>query len=134
MDVKSAWHTTSKTGLYNPMTLLKNCTDFRAEVVYVTRAYLTRHGVGELEGEVRKDCISPDMHDATNVPNEFQGALRYGYAEEHTQRSRIAEDWAAAENDPRFEKSLAVTHRNEFPEYRTLSRYYSDSPFWVKER
>lgn len=134
MDVKSEWHTTSKTGLFNPYAMLKEKSDYSAEVIYVTRAYLTRHGVGELEGEVGKKAINADMHDATNVPNEFQGSLRYGYAEEAEQRSRIAEDWSLIGNDRRFEQSIAVTHLNEFPEYRSYSRYYSDNPFLVRER
>ena len=133
-DVKSQWHTTSKTGLANPYSLLKDKTDFMAEVIYVTRAYLTRHGVGELEGEVRKQDINVKMHDATNVPNEFQGSLRYGYAEKREQNLRIAEDWAMVEIDSHFEKSIAVTHLNEFPEMREIGRYVSDSPYSVRER
>ena len=83
---------------------------------------------------MKKQEINAAMHDRTNVPNEFQGTLRYGYAGEAEQRRRIAEDWALAEANPRFEMSLALTHLNEFPENRTPARYVSDSPYLVKER
>ena len=133
-DVPSEWHTTSKTGLANPFRMLKDRRDFSAEVVYVTRSYLTRHGVGRLEGEVRKKDINPAMRDATNVPNEFQGSLRYGYPEDEEQRQRIAGDWKIAEGRGNFEKSIATTHCNEFPDMKNDSRYYSDSPFSLRER
>jgi len=45
------------------------------EVIYVSRAYITRHGAGPLEGEVDSiDYIIID--DKTNTQNEFQGKLR----------------------------------------------------------
>ena len=71
-DVPYAWHTTSKTGLANPVRLLRGRGDCAAEVVYVTRAYLTRHGVGRLEEEVAKRAINASMHDRTIVPTSFR--------------------------------------------------------------
>lgn len=133
-DVPYEWHTTSKTGLANPVRMLRDRADCSAEVIYVTRSYLTRHGVGRLEEEVRKKDINAAMHDRTNVPNEFQGSLRYGFLQDAEQRQRIAEDWAAVEGMPHFEKSIAVTHCNEFPEVRCASRYFSDDPFSLRER
>ena len=124
-DVPYEWHTTSKTGLANPFNLLKDRGDFSAEVVYVTRSYLTRHGVGRLEEEVRKKDINPAMHDATNVPNEFQGTLRYGYLDDAEQRQRIADDWKLAEGRRQFERSIATTHCNEFRDVRNDSRYFN---------
>ncbi len=134
MDVPYEWHTTSKTGLANPGAMLKEKKDFAAEVVYVTRSYLTRHGVGRLEEEVRKADINAGMHDRTNVPNEFQGTLRYGYLEDAEQRQRIADDWATVAGDARFTQSIATTHCNEFQEVRNSSRYYSEDPYTLKER
>ena len=132
-DVPYEWHTTSKTGLANPVRMLSG-RDFHAEVVYVTRSYLTRHGVGRLEEEVRKQDVNADMHDATNVPNEFQGTLRYGYVHDSEQRARIAEDWKLTGGSARFAQSIATTHCNEFPELKSCSRYYSDDPYTLRER
>lgn len=48
------------------------------EVCYVTRSYMTRHGVGPLPTECKKEEINSDIEDLTNVPNPFQDTLRYG--------------------------------------------------------
>ena len=133
-DVPYEWHTTSKTGLANPARMLRDKGECASEVIYVTRSYLTRHGVGRLEEEVRKKDINAAMHDRTNVPNEFQGSLRYGYLQDAEQRQRIEEDWATVAGLPNFEKSIAVTHCNEFPELRSASRYFSDNPYSLRER
>ena len=108
--------------------------DFNAEVCYTTRSYLTRHGLGPMESEVEKRHINSDMIDRTNVPNEFQGNLRYGYYNDVEQKQRIAKDWLIVENDKRFTQAIATTHCNEFQEVRNYSKYYSDSPFAVKKR
>lgn len=134
MDVNNNWHTTSKTGLTNPVELLKDKKDFKAEVCYVTRSYLTRHGVGPLEEAVKKSEINADMQDKTNVPNEFQGALRYGYLEDKEQTKRIETDWALVENDFRFKKEMAITHCNEFEDLYQKAKYCSFNPFTVLNR
>ena len=70
--------TPSHTGLHNPYLILEDLgVSCPVEVCYVTRTYLTRHGAGRLDGECEKKEINPDMVDQTNVPNPFQGTLRY---------------------------------------------------------
>ncbi len=51
--------------------------DCELEVLYVTRSYVTRHGMGRLDYECTKEEINPHMVDKTNVPNPWQDALRY---------------------------------------------------------
>lgn len=128
------WHTTSNTGLQNPYALLKDKDDYNAEVCYVTRSYLTRHGLGPLEESVHKNEINSEMHDETNVHNDFQGSLRYGYLELEEQKARIENDWKRIGGNPLFTKSLVVTHCNEFDCEFDNSKYYSDNKFEVKER
>lgn len=128
------WHTTSNTGLQNPYSLLKDKDNYNAEVCYVTRSYLTRHGKGPLEEHVRKDEINSTMVDRTNVHNEFQGSLRYGYLELADQKARIENDWSRISGDSHFSKSLVVTHCNEFNCEFDDSKYYSDNKFEVKVR
>ncbi len=75
--------TPSHTGLYNITCFwerygLKEWMG-QAEVGYVTRAYVTRHGVGRLDFECAKEEINADMIDLTNVANPWQDALRYAY-------------------------------------------------------
>lgn len=128
------WHTTSHTGLDNPIALLGDRKDFTAEVCYVTRAYETRHGLGHMSDEIQKEKINEKMLDRTNVFNEYQGNFRYGYLNDKEMFARINKDWAKVEGDNRFSKALTVTHCNEFPEGVIESKYYSDNPFEVKER
>lgn len=128
------WHTTSNTGLQNPYSLLKDKDNYNAEVCYVTRSYLTRHGVGPLEENVHKNEINSTMHDATNVHNEFQGSLRYGYLEKLEQEIRINNDWNRINNDKHFTKSMVITHCNEFDSGFDNSKYYSDDKYSIKMR
>ncbi len=76
--------TASNTGLQNVENLLEELeqSEHRAapcplEVIYVSRTYVTRHGAGRLDHECAKEEINPQMEDRTNVPNPWQGALRY---------------------------------------------------------
>ncbi len=77
LDENHEWFphvTRSKTGLTNVIDILKQLPYAnKVEVTYMTRAYLTRHGAGPLPNE------DTDMHfeDKTNLPNTWQGKLRY---------------------------------------------------------
>lgn len=124
------WHTTSFTNIKNPFDMLRGKEDFSAEVCYVTRSYATRHGLGFMENEVSKKEINNDMIDQTNVPNEFQGTLRYGCPECRT-LSRIETDFRLVSKDSRFTQSLAVTHCNEFENIFNNAAYISNNPFSV---
>ena len=125
------WHTTSNTGILNPYTMLKDKEDFDAEVCYVSRSYATRHGIGDMGNEAPKAEINADMHDRTNVKNEFQGELRYGYPEDPQMIARINKDIKVFSNDTRFNKSLAITHCNEFPNFNQDALYLSNNPYSV---
>ncbi len=64
--------TRSKTGLENVAFLCHRYGIDALKVIYVTRTYLTRHGAGPLSGE-----CGWHFHDSTNVPNPYQGELRF---------------------------------------------------------
>ena len=131
MDVDNDWHTTSKTGLVNPYNMLNDKEDFTAEVCYVSRSYLTRHGVGPMEERAKKVEINADMEDKTNLHNEFQGSLTFGYLTDTDQKKRIETDWALVSADKRFVKSMALTHCNEFEDTYKQSNYMSYNPYNV---
>lgn len=67
--------THSKTGLHNVLRIADAESIRELEVIYVTRAYLTRHGAGPFPRE--QTTLSYD--DPTNVPNTWQGSLRFGH-------------------------------------------------------
>ena len=106
--------TPSNTGLTNPVNMIKdkNVTDI--EVCYVTRTYMTRHGAGRFDSECSKNEINPNIVDLTNVPNEFQGTLRYGKLDLNDLKSRIEKDFDSNNNGLNIKKSLAITHLNEY--------------------
>ena len=45
--------------------------------VYITRAYATRHGAGELRHEGEFITADGNLIDTTNVPNDWQGRIRF---------------------------------------------------------
>ena len=106
--------TPSNTGITNPVNMIKdkNVTDI--EACYATRTYMTRHGAGRFDSECSKDEINPNMVDLTNVPNEFQGTLRYGKLDLNDLKNRIEKDFDSNRNGLNIKKSLAITHINEY--------------------
>jgi adenylosuccinate synthase len=86
--------TRSRTGLHNVMEIL-NESDLAAGQIlsayYVTRPYLTRHGPGPLENEL-DEKPHRDIIDRTNVPNEWQGTIRYGSLEPALFKARVGMD------------------------------------------
>jgi adenylosuccinate synthase len=68
--------TRSNTGLKNVLALAQETGIDRIEAVYATRSYLTRHGAGPLPGELAEQPFE-GIVDATNVPNAWQGTLRF---------------------------------------------------------
>ena len=68
--------TPTSVGLPATVRAIKEVGQDQVSPVYVTRAYVTRHGAGPLELE-GLDITDKVLVDATNAPNEFQGSLRY---------------------------------------------------------
>lgn len=111
--------TPSNTGGKNPAAIMDNAGGFDnvlVEACYVTRSYFTRHGAGPFETECQKGDISPDIQDLTNMPNEFQGTLRFGFHDMDDMLDRILDDLENYRQDGAFRgaftKSIAVTHLN----------------------
>lgn len=73
--------TPSHTGSKNPFRLMeRNNIEYNqsnTEICYVTRTYVTRHGAGFLPNECGSDEINTDMHDITNIPNDWQETMRF---------------------------------------------------------
>lgn len=123
--------TPSNTGIRNPAELIREYMHVRrdaaetrhgsrdimdVEVCYVTRTYLTRHGAGRFDEECDKADINPDMVDLTNVPNPYQGTIRYGKLEERALLRRVREDFDSERFPEECEAhmSIALTHLNEY--------------------
>lgn len=114
-DEKNPHTTPSFTGAENPVRIIDTMVtgEKHIEVCYVTRTYLTRHGAGSFPQECAKSEINPDMIDKTNVPNDYQGTLRYGKIDTDELKQRISADFDKFREFENVKISLAVTHMDE---------------------
>jgi adenylosuccinate synthase len=85
--------TRSHTGIRNALEVACEAGIEALDVTYATRAYLTRHGAGPLAGELPGKPY-PGIEDRTNVPNEFQGTLRYAHLDLDLLERTIRADFA----------------------------------------
>lgn len=109
------YSTPSNTGLKNIFTfhseILLSPLETELETCFVTRTYVTRHGNGPLQNVCDKNEINPDMVDLTNMPNPFQGTLRYA---KHGDFNDFVKDIEYELNQYAPDQvSLYVTHLNE---------------------
>lgn len=102
--------TRSNTGLRNVLTLAQELALSQLDVTYVTRPYATRHGAGPLPHELPEKPY-PGIIDTTNIPNDWQGVLRFGWLDLDVLRQAIAGDLAEAAHRQGFviKPRLAVT-------------------------
>ena len=104
--------TGSRTGLANIAQILKNVGEKLDEVLYVSRSYVTRHGAGELPCECAASNIPGLITDVTNLPNEWQGKMRFGLHESVEEFVKpVMEDIKELNYRPKL--SLLLTHLNE---------------------
>lgn len=87
--------TRSHTGIRNALDVATEAGIETLDITYATRAYLTRHGAGPLAGEL-PDKPYAAIEDPTNVPNEFQGRLRFAHLDLDLLVQTIRTDFADA--------------------------------------
>ena len=107
--------TASSTGLTNPIAFLTKINQPLDEAIYVSRTYVTRHGPGKLNHECTRQTLNLIQTDQTNLPNEWQGTLRYathGTAQDFTDPVR-RDLKQLPKNQPTPTVSLFLTHINE---------------------
>ena len=123
-DPKNVHTTPSETGCKRIIDYLETIPFQRIEIIYVTRPYLTRHGAGPFEEcTIEELGVKPDK---TNVPNEFQGTLRYGKLNEYELYNRIEEDFKYCYNKTNIIlKSLCITHLDEMSLNVDESKFYN---------
>ncbi len=99
--------TRSKTGLKNVVSLMREAGLLNLKAVYATRWYMTRHGAGPFPSEV---AVKPSaaIVDRTNLPNPWQGSLRFGLLDVEGLRGAIGTDLGHAK-DLEVEAVLALT-------------------------
>jgi adenylosuccinate synthase len=87
--------TRSHTGIRNALEVAAEAGIDALDVTYVSRAYLTRHGAGPLSNELQGKPYA-GIEDSTNVPNEFQGTLRFAHLDLDLLERTIRTDFADA--------------------------------------
>lgn len=104
--------TPGNTGIKNVYELLRELNEeIEIETIYVTRAYITRHGKGNLPFELKTKPFEK-INDSTNKNHEFQGSLRFAYFQFNLLRDAIFKDLAGQYfND--FQVSLAINCLDE---------------------
>lgn len=108
--------TPSNTGIKNPVKILhslENSITMEIELCYVTRTYVTRHGMGRFDLECDKEEIGSSINDLTNVSNPFQDTLRYGFFDIELFAKSIKNDLKNFDIDNQYSLSLCITHLNE---------------------
>ncbi len=103
--------TASKTGLTNIVKLTGEWGLDIEKVIYVTRSYVTKHGPGPLLNECDSKVLGIKDPDKTNVPNEWQGSLRFAlYEDAASILDPVLKD---LKNCPGCKATLFITHLNE---------------------
>lgn len=115
--------TSSNTGLKNVVEIMDELyaegLDDPLNVTYVTRPYLTRHGAGPMPTELNDKPYSK-IQDMTNLPNQFQGALRFGWLDLNTLAERIEYDLEYAKELEEVIPHIAIScmdHINSIPRF-----------------
>ena len=107
----------SRTGLFQSMEAAKRYGLNLAEAVYVSRSYVTRHGAGPLPEACEPSELGDIEKDLTNVPNPWQGSMRYAkHGTVQTFTEPVQRDIAEVKNEfghaPEH-VTLLLTHLNE---------------------
>lgn len=133
-DYKFFPHVThSKTGISNVLDLLQDVkdTELDIEVIYITRSYLTRHGAGPLPHEIKEKPYK-SITDLTNIPNEFQGTLRFAPLDINLLVENIECDYMKIlsknlHDNFNIKKSIAITCLDQIVNDDAI--YYLDNQF-----
>ena len=123
--------TPSSVGSYNIANMI-NFLGVPTDIYYVSRTYMTRHGAGEMEAECKREEINPDIVDKTNMPNPWQGDLRFGYINQDTLAERVKKDFAAYSNANAHMVFTQLNYTNGMIATGTNVREYIKRPDFVK--
>jgi adenylosuccinate synthase len=110
--------TRSRTGIEDVVEYLGKMNIIR-EVVpyYCSRAYVTRHGAGPLPNEKTLEemtALGYNISDPTNVPNQFQGSLRFAELDMQKLLEQVKADFSHAKRS--FGYKLVISCCDQVPE------------------
>lgn len=108
--------TPSRTGCHNSVAFLQEYAlmEEAVRLVYITRSYITRHGAGPLPYEITDYDCRGNWTDLTNVPNPWQGTLRYARHGNFVEfLEPVVEDLEREGVLGKLPVTLFITHLNE---------------------
>ena len=130
--IKETVHLTpSSTGSRNIVDTI-NSLNAPTDIYYVSRTYMTRHGAGPMEAECKREDINPAIIDRTNMPNPWQGDLRFGYLNQDTLAARVKKDFAAYSNANAHMVFTQLNYTNGMIATGTNVREHIKRPDFVK--
>jgi adenylosuccinate synthase len=101
--------TRSNTGLKNVIHIANKYGIKKLDVTYVTRCYTTRHGAGPIKN-VLTEKPYVKIEDKTNIPNKYQGNLRFAHLDLDVLKETISKDISSVNlKKINFNWSLGVT-------------------------
>lgn len=127
---QSVHATPSKTGLEGAIEAIGETDGFGITANYVTRTYFTRHGAGPFP----EHTPGMSFRDETNMPNDYQGSMRFGEMTEEYAVSLLMRVMIDSASHAKFlkERNVVLTHCNEMkpnPGVLNEARFSSDSEF-----
>lgn len=115
--------TRSNTGIINAVEIAEEVGLEALNIVYVTRCYKTRHGVGTLLHEEPK--LNYNIVDLTNKPNPYQDSIRFGHLDVDELIFTINADFNSVNTDLKLNKYIAITCLDQIPDKLTYI-YHAD--------
>lgn len=100
--------TRSNTGIKNVLDLADEAGLRNLDITYITRYYATRHGAGPLPYEL-PEAPCDKIVDQTNIHNQYQGSLRFGWLDIDHLYKNIQSDLADINGDIKASHRLAIT-------------------------
>ena len=109
--------TRSNTGSKNISEIINDTFITNLETIYATRTYTTKHGAGKLDNELsEKPYVG--IIDKTNIPNEFQGHLRFSYLDINRLKNAIFWDQQFLNKDIENKFSIGISCLDQSPEVK----------------
>lgn len=104
--------TRSNTGLTNVVKLCRRFGVNELLAFFVSRCYLTRHGNGPMEEDVFERHL--ELVDKTNVPNEFQGTMKFAPLNFCKLGRRVGGEVEYFKRQINLQHGVAISHIDQF--------------------
>ena len=118
-DMGDIYTTPSYTGIKEPKSIIdkvfkENKLDYDVEACYVSRTYLTRHGVGNLDDEYDKVPEFVRLDTESNIESKYQGKFRYANIKDIYLPVTLGDMDLCKYATPDYKMSVAYTHCDEY--------------------